>query len=230
MPKAILFDIDDTLYSYQAAHAVAFDRLCRYGEEHLGLDRDRFRQLHKQAMTQMEAVLGRPCAAMHNRLLRYQRILELAKLPLYPHALEMESLYWGTLIDVAQPSPGALPCLRALKAAGYTLGIGTDMTLDFQLKKLIRLEMMPYLDFVVTSEEVLAEKPEAKLFLRCAEKADVAPEQCLFIGDSLKKDVAGAKAAGMDALWYQPDPVLAAQHPEVASISHFDQLHQLLCL
>ncbi|MGM9537756.1 MAG: HAD family hydrolase [Candidatus Onthomonas sp.] len=227
--KAVLFDIDNTLYSYDRAHAVAYARLLDYGASRLGLDQDAFQRLHKEAMAQVNAVLGIPCASMHNRLLRYQRMLELAGLPLHPHALEMESLYWDTLIDAAQPSPGALPCLEALKAAGYTIGVGTDMTLDYQLKKLTRMEMLPYIDFVVTSEEVLAEKPEAKLFLRCAEKAGAAPEQCLFIGDSLKKDVAGARAVGMDALWYQPDPELAARNPEVPSIQNFYQLRQRLC-
>ena len=227
-PEAVLFDIDNTLYSYDAAHAVAFARLLDYGTRRLGLEQQAFRQLHSQAMAQVNAVLGRPCAAMHNRLLRYQRMLELAGLPLC-HALEMESLYWDTLIEAAQPSPGTLACLRALKGAGYTVGVGTDMTLDYQLKKLTRMDMLPYIDFVVTSEEVLAEKPEAKLFLRCAEKAGTSPERCLFIGDSLSKDVAGAKAVGMEALWFQPDPALAAQQPEIASIQDFHQLQRQLC-
>ena len=227
-PETVLFDIDNTLYSYDAAHAVAFARLLDYGVSRLGLEQEAFRQLHREAMAQVNAVLGRPCAAMHNRLLRYQRMLELAGLPLC-HALEMESLYWGTLIEAAQPSPGALPCLRALKGAGYTVGVGTDMTLDYQLKKLTRMDMLPCIDFVVTSEEVLAEKPDPKLFLRCAEKAGTAPERCLFIGDSLKKDVAGAKAVGMEALWFQPDPALAAGQPETASIQDFHQLQRQLC-
>lgn len=227
-PEAVLFDIDNTLYSYDAAHAVAFARLLDYGTSRLGLEHETFQQLHSQAMAQVNAVLGRPCAAMHNRLLRYQRMLELAGLPLC-HALEMESLYWDTLIEAAQPSPGALPCLQALKAAGYTVGVGTDMTLDYQLKKLTRMGMLSYIDFVVTSEEVLAEKPEAKLFLRCAEKAGTSPERCLFIGDSLSKDVAGAKAVGMEALWFQPDPALAAQQPETASMQDFYQLQRQLC-
>ena len=37
MIKAILFDIDDTLYSYKAAHEVAFARVCAYAEEALGI-------------------------------------------------------------------------------------------------------------------------------------------------------------------------------------------------
>lgn len=229
MPKAILFDIDDTLYSYERAHQTAFDRLCGYAEQNLGLSREDFQRLHKAAMISVDETLGQPCAAMHDRLLRYQRLLELAGKPLGPYALEMEALYWDTLIDAAVASPGALPCLQALKEAGYTVGVGSDMTLDYQLKKLTRLGMLPYIDFVVTSEEVLAEKPEPKLFLRCAEKAGAAPEECLFIGDSVKKDVQGAQAVGMEALWFQPDRALAAQRPEVPSIQDFWQLRERLC-
>lgn len=36
----------------------------------------------------------------------------------------------------------------------------------------------------------------------CIEKAGCLPEECLMIGDSLEKDVLGAKAAGMQAMQF----------------------------
>ena len=118
--------------------------------------------------------------------------------------------------------------LAKLKEQGYVLGIGTDMTVEYQLKKLEKLQMLPFFDFIVTSEEANVEKPNEKLFQICATKAGVSPEECLFIGDSLKKDVLGPKAMGMPSLWHCTDPQKAAAHPEVESISHFDQLETLL--
>ncbi|MBQ8833821.1 MAG: HAD family hydrolase [Oscillospiraceae bacterium] len=230
MIKAVLFDIDNTLYGYDAAHAMAWEALCAYVQEHLHMDRETFTRRHREAMDIVKERLGVDCAALHDRCLRYQILLEKHGLPLH-HALTMSELYWDTLIRSAEPTPGIMECLPILKKAGYILGIGTDMTLEYQLKKLTRLQMLPYFDFLVTSEEVNGEKPDRKLFLTCAQKAGVAPEECLFIGDSLKKDVLGAKNAGMEALWFAPPPEQAAMHPETETIYHYDHLtKKLKCL
>lgn len=228
MIKAVIFDIDNTLYSYDAAHETAFAALCGYMKRHFDMDAATFTDLHKKAMAVVKGRLGGECAALHNRLLRYQVLLEMEKLPLHPHALAMNDLYWDTLIEAAQPSPGAAECIPALKKAGYILGIGTDMTVDYQLKKLTKLQMLPWFDFIVSSEEVLTEKPDRKLFLLCAEKAGAAPEECLFVGDNLEKDIFGAKEAGMQALWFAPSREQRAEHPELEEFDHYDQLRSRL--
>lgn len=227
MIKAVLFDIDNTLYSYDKGHAVAWEALCAYVQENLGMDAKTFERCNKEAAAIVAERLGADCASLHNRTLRSYILLEENKLPLH-HAVTMGELYWDTLIRSAEPNPGVLTCLSKLKQAGFLLGVGTDMTIEYQLKKLEKLQMLPLFDFIVSSEEVNVEKPHQKLFHTCAVKAGVSPEECLFIGDSLKKDVMGAKNAGLNALWYCPDPALAAQYPEIETISHYDQLTKRL--
>ena len=227
MIKAVIFDIDNTLYSYDDAHVYGWEALCGYAQEKLGMDREMFSAAVNAASKTVKERLGADCAALHDRTLRLQVLLEQNGLPLC-HAAPMGQLYWDILIRHAEPSPGIMDCLPKLKEAGYRLGIGTDMTIEYQLKKLEKLRMLPFFDFIVTSEEVNVEKPQEKLFRTCAEKAGVTPEECLFIGDNLKKDVLGAKNAGMQALWFCPDETLMAQHPEIESISHFDEVTRRL--
>lgn len=227
MIRAVIFDIDNTLYSYDNAHEAAWEKLCAYAHTHLDMNPAQFASCHKAAQQLVKERLGADCAALHNRQLRYQVLLEENGKPLY-HAIAMNDLYWNTLIAAAQPNPGILECLEALKTQGVCLGIGTDMTIDYQLKKLVSLRMLPYFDFIVSSEEVNVEKPHEKLFACCAKKANVPAKDCLFVGDSLKKDVLGAKNAGMQALWYCPDEEVRVQHPEVPAIAHFDQLRNML--
>lgn len=223
MVKALIFDIDNTLYSYDKAHAVAIQKLYDYAQQNLGLDPQTLDQEQKAAAAVVKQHLNWECAALHNRTMRWQMLMEKHGFSL-EHALTMGELYWDTLIGVAEPEPGAIECLTRLKEAGYVLGVGTDMTLEYQLKKLKKLQMLPLFDFLVSSEEVNIEKPDPKVFLTCAEKADVSPEACLFVGDSMKKDVMGPRAVGMQSLWYCPNPEKVAQHPEIDSITHFDQL------
>jgi putative hydrolase of the HAD superfamily len=73
-----------------------------------------------------------------------------------------------------------------------------------QYRKLAKLEVLELFSFIVTSEEALAEKPQPALFERCIQKAGCSPQECLYIGDEPEKDIAGAEAAGMKAMLYDP--------------------------
>ena len=199
MIKAVIFDLDNTLYSYDRAHAAAWEALCRCAEDRLGLPRERFDALHAEA----NRILTLRCGggpALHNRLIRCQVILELAGLPI-GEAPAMADRYWQTLLDHMEAEPGAAEALQALRALGLRIGVGTNMTADWQFAKLKKLDMLRRVDFLVTSEEAGAEKPDARLFALCAEKADCPPGNCAFIGDSLKGDALGANAAGMRGIW-----------------------------
>ena len=73
--------------------------------------------------------------------------------------------------EATRGAPGAAEALDGLKAMGLAEGIGTNMTADYQFAKLERLGLMERVDFLVTSEEAGAEKPDPRLFALCAEKA-----------------------------------------------------------
>ncbi len=221
MIKTVIFDIDDTLYSFHKANATAFQVLTEYVTANLGLSADTFRRLHQEAMKESSRRMG-DVAAIHNRTIRFQYILEHNGLPLHPHVLEMDRLYWDTLIQVSVPSPGALAALETLKKQNIKIGIGTDMTARVQFQKLTRLGMLSYIDFLVSSEEACAEKPAPAFFQCCVEKAGCDASECVFVGDNLKKDVLGPEAAGLKAIWYHP----AGTVPEEASL----QITDLGCL
>lgn len=204
MIKTVIFDVDNTLYSYTKAHAAAFAALSEYAEKNLGLSPGIFENLHEKTFVEMKEYMGN-VAAVHNRLIRYQIMLESRGLPLYPHVLEMNDLYWDTLIEASVPSAGAPEAIKMLRHQGIRIGIGTDMTARVQFKKLTKLELLPYIDFLVSSEETGVEKPAPAFFARCVEKAGCEAEECLFVGDNLKKDVKGAMDAGLKAVWYCPD-------------------------
>ncbi len=228
MIKAVVFDLDDTMYSYQNAHRYAFQAVSSYAVHQLGTTPEQFEALYKRKMSEHLARIGSNCSAIHNRLIRFQLMVEELRLPL-SHAPVMESLYWRTLLAHMEPSPGLKETVEALKAAGYRIGVGTNMTADWQYEKLERLGLLDLIDFLVSSEEVNAEKPDRRLFLACVEKAGCLAQECLFLGDSIAHDVAGALGAGMQAAWYAPSPRLEGALPEGAQrISSLRQLPQLI--
>ena len=223
--KAVIFDVDNTLYNYDAAHAAAFEALCDTARQRLGLDAEAFTALYDRAMEIQVQRAGEDAAAIHNRLLRFQIMAEELRQPL-TLAPELSECYWSVFLEAMEPFPGLCQCLRALKEKGYRLGIGTNMTADFQYEKLRRLNVLELLDFIVTSEEVNAEKPHEKLFRFCAAKAGCRMEECVFVGDSLSHDARGAAQAGMVPVWLCPDPGRKVEG--VRKISSLQELPGLL--
>ncbi len=204
MIKTVIFDIDDTMYDYTRGNRLALEALKDYCVLHLEITGTTFHRTLKEANERMVAKLGSNNAAIHNRLLRYQTMLEILDKPLFPHAVRMAELYWKTMIDCMEPEPGLADFIRSLKENGVRVGVGTNMTAYVQYKKLERLGITPMIDFLVTSEEAGVEKPDAVFYQHCLLKAGCKPEECLFIGDGLKGDVLAPQQAGMHSLWYQP--------------------------
>ena len=203
MIKAVIFDLDNTLYNFDAANEFGIRALAAYTEPVFGWDYPRMKDLYEESREKLTERMG-DVGSAHNRLLRFQNLLEEKKLPLHPHALEMAKAYWRGVLDNMEPSPGAREIMEELRRMGVRIGLGTDMTAYMQYEKLIRLGLMEYMDFIVSSEEAGTDKPGNAFFMLCARKAGCLPGECLFIGDNIVRDYGGAAAAGMQARWFIP--------------------------
>lgn len=225
--RTVIFDIDNTLYSYEEAHRTAFGVLSGYADRILGLEPDVFARLVKEAGRTQVLHAGGPFAPIHSRLVRFQLVLERAGKPL-SHARVMDALYWSVFLAGMTPFAGVPDCFPTLREAGYRIGIGTNMTADYQFAKLEKLGVLPWVDFMVSSEETVAEKPDARFFACCAEKSGGPAESCLFVGDHPMGDVQGALSAGMEAVWLCRVAAGPAELPGVARIHAPEELPDLL--
>ena len=76
------------------------------------------------------------------------------------------------------------------------------MTAHIQFRKLERLGISGYIDYMTTSEEAGVEKPDIRIFNMALNKLGLPPEEVMYIGDSYRKDVLGAKNTGILPVWY----------------------------
>jgi putative hydrolase of the HAD superfamily len=108
--------------------------------------------------------------------------------------------------------------IDGLKEKGITIAVCTDLTAHIQHRKLKALGLSDDISYLVTSEEAGREKPHPEMFRLCLEKLQLPAEEICFIGDSYKKDIEGAAAAGMQTVWFHPEQPSERQYEEIARL------------
>ncbi len=91
--------------------------------------------------------------------------------------------------------PAALDELRH----SYRLAVLSDADRDFLRASLEQNNLT--LDLVVASDEVRVYKPHASFFREVCARLGVEPSQAVYVGDSPWADIAGARNAGLRAIW-----------------------------
>ena len=120
---------------------------------------------------------------------------------------------------------GALELVTHLKSR-LRIAVVTNNTLAEQREKLATFGFAPLVDALVTSEEVGAAKPDARIFAAALERVACEPHEAVMIGDAWHHDVVGATSAGIRALWLNrhglphPDPSLAMQILALHPVEH----------
>jgi putative hydrolase of the HAD superfamily len=61
-----------------------------------------------------------------------------------------------------------------------------------------------HVDVLIVSEEVGLSKPDPGIFQMALDRLNVHAEDAVMVGDSWTADVAGARACGMRAFWFNP--------------------------
>jgi HAD superfamily hydrolase (TIGR01549 family) len=87
--------------------------------------------------------------------------------------------------------------VEKLQNRGYVLGIISNLIGTREIPEWLEYEKFaPYFKSVVLSSVLGIRKPDPAIYLEAARIAGVAPAKCAYVGDNLKRDVTGARAAG----------------------------------
>lgn len=96
----------------------------------------------------------------------------------------------------------AEPALKALRNAGYKLGVVSNASDDSDVQTLVaKTGLRPYLDFALSSAACGIRKPNPRIFEIALENWGFAPEQVAMVGDTLGADILGARNAGLYSIW-----------------------------
>jgi putative hydrolase of the HAD superfamily len=103
---------------------------------------------------------------------------------------------WELLFRKIKLYPHVRETLETLRRRGFKLGLLSDFPPE---KKLGYLGLSGYWDTVLCSESTNRLKPHALPFLELAGRMNLVPERILYVGNSVRYDIIGAKRAGMKA-------------------------------
>ncbi|MBM3886705.1 HAD family hydrolase [Candidatus Dependentiae bacterium] len=197
--KGLLFDLDNTLYYYEPAHTAGLHAVFSALQNKTNLSVNSLNTAYEQAKQHIKLRLHNT-AASHHRLLYFQTMLEQLNIFSLTQAYDLYNLYWSAFFAAMQPVPGMKDMLHKL-ASIYTLAIVTNFIADIQYRKLEQLGITTIIKYLVTSEELGCEKPDAKVFLAACKKMQLRPDELCMIGDDLAADIIPAQHLGMETYW-----------------------------
>ncbi|MFA4932509.1 MAG: HAD family hydrolase [Caldisericia bacterium] len=200
---AVLFDVDDTLLDFDASEEAACRHVFDYRTDSpatpFALFAAAFRSVHNATWDlYMAGTVGRADVFR----VTFEELAAMGYLDgMDPAVAALTCQDWFVLHSV--PEPEALRVL-ALLHTRYRTGVVSNYELaDIQRKRLAASGLAELLDVVVISGDSGVEKPDPAIFDETLHQLGLGPSECLFVGDSLASDAAGALEAGMDFCWYR---------------------------
>ena len=90
--------------------------------------------------------------------------------------------------------------------------------------------LSPFLSVVVDSAQAGCSKPDPRIFRAALAALQTDPARAVFVGDSLPRDMAGARGVGMPHIWLRPEGAQGAEPccPGDRVIRRLDALKELL--
>ncbi len=224
--KAISFDLDDTLWDNGPVIKKAVSQSLEYLNKQLTLG---------QLVTQEELIIAYKKAINKRAELAF-RLTELRQVCYEIVLIDkgIPSVEANTIATKAtelfvilrqevEPWPEAIQLLKTL-APHFRLIAITNGNCD-----VYQTSIGKYFNLYISPLEASAAKPDPAIYAYASKKIDIAPEQILHIGDCETNDIQGAKEAGFNTLWFNPDQ--KQSHNKLSpdyQVQHLSEIESLL--
>jgi putative hydrolase of the HAD superfamily len=186
--KAVLFDMDNTLFDFVAKKYAAFGAIMRY----LGRPDEESRELYDyftrpghdyEDPENIRDYLG-------DRGIRSDLVFSRCR-----------EIYSVEKCRDLIPFPGIPDTLAWLRAIGLLTAVVTDARRNNTLLRLSRTGLLPLFDCVATAEESGTKKPDPGVLLLALTSLGVRPKDAVLVGDSMRRDIAAGRMLGMQTVY-----------------------------
>ena len=229
MVRAVLFDLDDTLFDHRHCARSALRALHAAHPAFQSHPFDGFERLHARLLEELHrrVALGQmPLEVARQE--RFRRLFDAMGAPADDDTIVHAAVtYRDGYQRLRQPVSGAAALLAAVRDHA-PIGIVSNNLLEEQQDKLRHCGLDRYVDVLVVSEEAGVSKPDPRIFEIALDRLGFTADVTVMIGDSWTADVAGARAAGIRAIWFnptmQPRPEPDATVEELRSLEPLDNV------
>lgn len=200
--RAVLFDLDDTLYDQAVPFARAVHAVIGPVE---GATDEALYAASRAHSGEIFAAYGAGCdptEAMYVRRIT-ATLAEFGRAVTPDDALAIQLRYMASTGNPIELSAPMRNLLDDLAARGARIGVVTNGNGARQRAKARQLGLDRWMPAgaIVVSEDVGLAKPDPAIFALGARRLGLPAADCVFVGDSLATDVRGALSAGMRAVW-----------------------------
>ncbi|EKQ51128.1 MULTISPECIES: HAD-IA family hydrolase [unclassified Clostridium] len=187
MIKALIFDLDDTLYYEKAYVLGAFKEVAYY----LG---SKYGENLEQLYTRMEEILKE-----HGRGKIFNIICE--EMNFEEDIEELVNIYRNSKPKLKLYKDSKEFLIWARKQ-GYKLGIITDGCSKVQWNKIKSLDIQDLVDKIIVTDDLGKEfwKPHVRSYLDMINHFSISRDECIYIGDNPNKDFIGARKLGIKTI------------------------------
>lgn len=185
--KAVIFDLDDTLYDESQYVSQAFANTAEYLACRLGTPerKDGFCRRMLELVEQ------------HGRGRVFDLLCEEAGISV--PVSELVEAYRSTVPSL-ELYGDAEQILAFLEARGIKQGLITDGCGRVQHQKITALGLDTRLDAVIVTDDFGICKPQTAAYEKCLQLLGCGPGEAVYVGDNPRKDFIGARALGMKTL------------------------------
>ncbi len=184
--KAIIFDLDDTLYGEKEYIRSGYHAVAKF-------------------LLQVEDAEQKLWDAFENKKSAIDEVL--MSEGIYTEELKKQCL---EIYRYHQPDihlyAGVVDMLMELQKRGYLLGIITDGRPEGQRAKIKALNLERYIDYIIVTDElggIEYRKPNEKAFVSIKERFGVDYSEMCYVGDNIGKDFIATEKLGMKSIWFR---------------------------
>jgi HAD superfamily hydrolase (TIGR01549 family) len=204
--RAVLFDLDDTLFDHRICARTALTAFYEAYEAFQERPFAEIEQLHASFLEQLHLrVTSGELPLEDARRERFRRLFEAVGVTAEDAMVaQAAETYRGGYLKIRRAVAGAGALLAAVKQRAQ-IGIVSNNLLEEQQGKLRQCALDRFVDELVVSEEAGVSKPDPRIFEIALDRLGRRADEAVMVGDSWTADVVGARAAGIIPIWFNPD-------------------------
>jgi 5'-nucleotidase len=205
MVRAVLFDLDDTLFDHRGCSRAALEAVQQCHDTLGAMPIAQLEEVHSTLLEQLhgDVMLGR-VPLDEARRERFRRLLRTAGPVPSEDLVELTAAAYRDRYRAVRRAVHGAGALLAALAGRVRVAIVSNNLFDEQSDKLRVCGLDGFVHALVVSEHVGVSKPDPAMFTAALDRVQCRAEDAVMVGDSWAADIVGARAAGIHPIWFNP--------------------------